>query len=334
MKRPSFTFYVALFAIYYLFDISFFWYVFVPIIIATVLSIGFRRYVYEDIFQNPVPPRSFVVISGTSSGFGLEFTTVLAEKAITVIAGVRKIEDGDKLIQAVQEPFRRFVIPVLMDVTNQDQIDLVVQKATKMEEDGLKMIALINNAGIHCVGPMENLSTETVRKIFEVNVFGVHSLTKSFLPLIRKNQARIINIGSIGGLASSPFRGIYTSTKFALEAYSDSLRVELQPFGVHVILLEPGSFDTNIISNNFNAEVASTDQGVYSEQFNKMVTKAANKKWPKADLVAKQLMRVLFATIPPARAVLGDDAQIPQIILVANILPESVSDLLFRALAA
>jgi short-subunit dehydrogenase len=327
MRRPSFTFYVILFTLYYVLDISFFWYVFLPFIIATGIAAALRRYFFETVLTLPVPPGSFVVISGTSSGFGADFVATLVEKGFIVLAGVRKIDDGENLIKSIKKENQKLVIPVILDVTKQETIDAVVLKATKMiEEENKNLYAIVNNAGIQMAGPLENLTTQQMREIFDVNVFGLHSLTRSFLPLLRRNKgSRIVNIGSIVGLISSPFMGFYTSTKHALEAYSDSLRIEVAPFGVYVTLIEPGSFKTAIFSKNFNQEAASKDQGIYTQRWSKMLNGSLKATLPESKWIADQLDRVLLQRFPPARALFG--LETPAVVLIGSILPDSVTDL-------
>eukprot|EP01118_Nematostelium_gracile_P009780 TRINITY_DN3308_c0_g1_i2.p1 TRINITY_DN3308_c0_g1~~TRINITY_DN3308_c0_g1_i2.p1 ORF type:complete len:333 (-),score=57.15 TRINITY_DN3308_c0_g1_i2:7-1005(-) len=327
MRRPSVVFYVVLLFICYLFGLSFFLYFFLPILFSTVFSVLLRRFFFEKVLQLPAPPRSFVVVSGTSTGFGAEFVVSLAGKGLTVLAGVRKMEDGETLVQSIKPSRRKLVIPVLLDVTNENGITNLVEKATKMvEEENMNMFALVNNAGIQTLGPIEYCPIEKMREIFEVNVFGLHSLTRAFLPLLKRNKgSRIINIGSIAGIFSAPFMSIYGASKHAVEAYSDSLRAELEPYGIHVTMIEPGAFKTAIMekSRTNNREV-----GEYTKRFAGMSGNGRKINFPSPNLLADQLERVLLARFPPARAMFG--MEIPAIITFANVLPDTVITYLFQ----
>lgn len=158
-----------------------------------------------------------------------------------VFAGVRRQEDAQALRQAISAS----VEPLMLDVTSEASIRealRVVQDA--VGEDGLN--GLVNNAGIPYGGPVEYLALDEVRQLFEVNYFGVLAVTQAFLPLLRRAQGRIVNMSSIGGMVSAPFSSPYSSSKFALEALSDSLRMELHPWHMHVSIVQPGAIDTPI----------------------------------------------------------------------------------------
>src|SRR5947209_16873980 len=108
------------------------------------------------------------------------------------------------------------------------------------------LIALVNNAGIPAAGPLELLPLDELRRVLEVNLIGVVAVTQAFLPLLKRARGRIVNISSVSGRVAMPFMGPYAASKFALEAVSDSLRRELLPFGVDVIVVEPGSVQSRI----------------------------------------------------------------------------------------
>lgn len=195
---------------------------------------------------NPDPHHSStrgqaVVITGAATGIGAACANRLAHTGFHVFAGVRKTEDGAALQQAIGDQ----VTPLLLDVTNGEQIAAAQAAVTTMVgERGLA--GLVNNAGIAVGGPLEFMPLDEFHRQMEVNVYGALAVTQAFLPLLRQAKGRIINMSSIAGLAASPFLGPYAASKFALEALSDALRLELHPWEIEVVLIEPGNIATPI----------------------------------------------------------------------------------------
>ena len=149
-----------------------------------------------------------------------------------------------------------------MDVTDEASVREAIK--TVMEREG-KIDVLINNAGISSAGPLEETSLAEAKSIFETNVFGLLSVTKACLPEIRKSKGYIINISSIAGEIALPYRGIYSASKFAVEALTESLSMETSPFGVKVLLIQPGDLNTNINQNRTVTPVNA--QSPYHESF-------------------------------------------------------------------
>lgn len=184
---------------------------------------------------------SSVFITGASAGIGEACALRLDREGWRVFAGVRRTQDGEALRAKASER----LVPVLVDVTDAGQIASAVEAiSTTAGDAGLQ--ALVNNAGIGVGGPLEFLPLDEFRMQFEVNVFGVMSVTQACMPLIRKGKGRIVMIGSVSGRLPTPFAGPYAASKFAIEALSDALRGELRPWGLHVILIEPGGVRTPI----------------------------------------------------------------------------------------
>jgi NAD(P)-dependent dehydrogenase (short-subunit alcohol dehydrogenase family) len=178
-----------------------------------------------------------VLITGTNSGIGRAAAEHLSSRGFHVYAGAR---DDDALEQLSGIPN---VTPVRLDVTVAENIARVQEI---IREKGTGLFGLVNNAGITKVGPLMDLDTENLREQFEVNFFGIHEVTRAFFPLLLKAQGRIVMISSDSGFFATPFVGPYCSSKFALEGYSDSLRREISPHGVKVILIQPGRIATPI----------------------------------------------------------------------------------------
>jgi NAD(P)-dependent dehydrogenase (short-subunit alcohol dehydrogenase family) len=185
-------------------------------------------------------PRS-VLVTGASRGLGRDMALHLARSGFRVFAGVRRDEDGGKL----QEEGGAAIQPVLLDVVDSRSIaaarDLIAKTVGEAGLDGL-----VNNAGLASFGPLEQQPLEEFEELFRVNLFGVVALTQAMLPLLRKARGRLVNVSSGNGKLSMPFTAAYSASKFALEALSDALRGELRPFGIRVVVVQPGAMATDI----------------------------------------------------------------------------------------
>jgi len=177
-----------------------------------------------------------VLISGCSSGIGAATAEALARGGHTVYATARQADT----LSGLEALGCR---PLALDVTSEDSMIAAVQA---VEAEHGQVGTLINNAGYGEYGPIEETDLERVRTMFETNVFGLSRLTQLVLPAMRRSRSgRIVNIGSMGGRITFPVGGFYHATKYAVEAISDALRVEVKPFGIDVILVEPGLVRTN-----------------------------------------------------------------------------------------
>lgn len=188
--------------------------------------------------------KKIAVITGASSGFGLLTTLELTKKDYLVIATMRNLEkQGNLLSQATQLNLLQNIKIQQLDVTDQNSLhnfQLFLKEINKVD-------LLINNAGYANGGFVEETPVEEYRKQFETNLFGAISITQFVLPYMREQQSgKIINISSISGQVAFPGLSPYVSSKYALEGWSESLRLEVKPFGIDVALIEPGSYNTNI----------------------------------------------------------------------------------------
>src|SRR2546427_671557 len=188
---------------------------------------------------NHIPPvNQGVVVTGASSGIGAAIARDLAARGFRVFGTVRREQDGAPLEAA-------HVVPVLMDVTDTASVARARDEVTRALA-GAPLAALVNNAGIPSAGPLELVPLDQLRHVLEVNLVGAVAVTQAFLPLLKAARGRIVNISSAAGRGCLPFLGPYAASKFALEGASDSLRRELLPFGVRVIVVQPGSVQSRI----------------------------------------------------------------------------------------
>jgi NAD(P)-dependent dehydrogenase (short-subunit alcohol dehydrogenase family) len=185
--------------------------------------------------------RGGVVVTGASTGIGNACALHLDRLGFRVFAGVRRDEDAERLRSQASER----LTPVKIDVTDSDSIGQTADQVTAAL-DGEPLSGLVNNAGIAVSGPVEYLPIEEVRKQLEVNFIGQVAVTQAFLPLLRQSRGRVVNIGSVGGEVALPFLSPYAASKHAIEGFSDSLRREVEPLGVHVSVVRPGAIQSSI----------------------------------------------------------------------------------------
>jgi len=271
--------------------------------------------------------RGAVVITGASSGIGAACARHLDQLGFTVWAGVRRKADGDALARAASPRLR----VVMLDVTDPMSI-AEAGRAIVEETAGSGLAALVNNAGISVAGPLELLPLAEVRTQFEVNVIGALAVTQVLLPSLRLARGRIVNISSIAGVAATPFLGAYCGSKFALEAMSDALRLELAPWGIAVSLVEPGAIQSQIwqratmSATRTLGEVAPELLALYAQPLGRMqevIAGAAARAIP-ADAVAHVVARALTVSRPRTRYLVGTDARFRA--LLKRILPDRAQD--------
>lgn len=230
--------------------------------------------------QAPTPgAQKAVLVTGASTGIGRKTTERLAAEGYFVYAGARKDADLAEL-NAIKN-----VQGLRLDVTKPDQITAAVKTITEANR-GLH--GLVNNAGVAVSGPMMQSSDEDFQYVMDVNVHGPYRITKAFAPLIIESKGRITTISSISGVLSPSTLGIYSMSKHAMEAFGDSLAGELEPLGVHVSLIEPGNFNSEI------SATASARMGITNPA-------ADRSKYPEPDAVAEAVQHALFDANPKRR---------------------------------
>lgn len=273
------------------------------------------------------PDRGFVLVTGASSGIGRAVALRLARKRFHVFAGVRLKKDAKPLTDAAGDR----ITPLKMDIAKDDMIAAAAEEVrTSVGDQGLA--GLVNNAGISVPGPIEFLPLDDLRRQLEVNVIGQVAVIQAFLPLIRQAQGRIVNVGSIGGKVASPFVGAYNASKFALEAITDSLRVELRPWGIEVAIIEPGSVDTPIWdkgmaeADTIEAKVGSQARELYGGAMDAM--RATMREIGEAGIppeeVAKEISHALTSKRPKTRYLVGTSARLQS--ALAKVAPDRLRD--------
>ncbi len=273
--------------------------------------------------------QSAVLITGASSGIGFATALRLARHGTIVFAGIRRQIDGEALLAEGAGNVK----PMLIDVTDGGSLLGAHAKIESLRE--YRLDGLVNNAGIALGGPLELLPIEQIRKQFEVNFFGALAAIQTFLPLLRESNGRIVNVSSIGGKLALPFMGPYSASKFALEAASDALRLELRPFGVAVSVIEPGAVRTAIWRRATDASLKILDEALANRHEYDATVRRMSRFAQQQELrglaperVAAVIERALTARRPKARYVVGLDAWVR---LIIARLPEPLRDLVIGA---
>ena len=268
-----------------------------------------------------------VLVTGTSTGIGRACAVHLASCGFDVLAGVRRAADGEAVRALAPDRIR----PVELDVTSAEQIAAVVSAA---QASGL--FGLVNNAGVSVQGPVEYLEVEEFRRQVEINLIGPVAVTRACLPLLRASRGRVVNVSSIGGRAALPFLSPYNASKFGLEGFSDSLRMEMAPLGVRVSVVEPGSVKTEIWRKGTSegraalAAMPAEVRAVYGPRLEAMLetaSKAATRGIEPVE-VAEAVAHALSARRPKARYVVGSDARAR--VVMHAVLPTRLTDALVR----
>jgi NAD(P)-dependent dehydrogenase (short-subunit alcohol dehydrogenase family) len=273
-----------------------------------------------------MPNEPTVVVTGAARGIGAAVVRRLAGDGFRVIAGVRRADDADTLRGELGER----VVPVLLDITDRDALAAAAD-LVRAEVGDRGLAGLVNNAGIAVAAPLEFLPTDDLRRQLEVNVVGQHAVTRALLPLLRRTRGRIVFVGSIGGRIAAPMTGSYHASKFALRALTDSLRLELSPWGMEVILVEPGAVATPIWETSIAAadRLAATLPAEVEELYGAAIESARatalrnSARGIPAERVAAVVARALTIRRPRTRYLVGPDARIAAVVAA---LPDRLRD--------
>lgn len=241
-----------------------------------------------------------IIVTGASSGMGKDFALELLKNGHTVYGLARRVEKMQDIVQSSGKA-------IAMDITDESQIQKAVNQI-KAEQG--KVDVLINNAGYALYGTVEEVPIDLARKQFEVNIFGLASLTQKIIPLMReKKSGTIINISSMGGKVYTPLGAWYHATKHALEGWSDCLRIELKPFNIDVVIIEPGGIKTeftDVFEKNLQGDL---ENGPYTDTLQK-VTKSTrdmykNGQLSNVSIITKLILKAVHSKNPKTRYAAG-----------------------------
>ncbi len=249
-----------------------------------------------------------IIVTGSSSGIGLESALLLARNGYITYATMRSPEKDTSIKTAVQKeglPIRVVQLDVTDDNSVKNAVDHIISESGRID-------VLVNNAGYSLGGALEDLSMEEIKSQYETNLFGLIRVIQAVLPTMRKQRSgRILNISSGTGIFGFPGISAYVSTKFAVEGLSESIAYELEPFGIKVILIEPGFVKTNFEHAMVVAKKAQDPASPYSELMQKLMANASElaKNASDAELVANVIVDAASNPNPRLRYLAGKDVE-------------------------
>lgn len=264
-----------------------------------------------------------VLVTGAARGIGRAVVERLTASGWDVVAGVRRLSDAASL------PSTR-VTPVQLDITSADDV-AALDAALPARLD-----AVVNNAGIVVGGPVEGLALDALRHQLEVNVVGQVAVTQAVLPRLRASRGRVVFVSSVSGRIATPMTGAYNASKFGLEGLADALRMEVRPWGIDVVLVEPAQTDTDMwqsavaLLEQAEAALTPAHRALYAGHVAgwRRAIPASQKAAVPADDVARDVLTALTATRPRARYVVGRSPKLQA--RVALALPTRVRDAVLR----
>jgi NAD(P)-dependent dehydrogenase (short-subunit alcohol dehydrogenase family) len=255
--------------------------------------------------------QSVALVTGSSSGIGFETALLLARNGFNTYASMRNLEKSKNITEIANREKLPLQV-VQLDVNDDKSVKEAIDKIVVAENQRIDI--LINNAGYGLLGALEDLSIEEIKAQFETNFFGVVRVTQQVLPIMRKqNDGIIVNISSVGGRIGIPGLSAYHSTKFALEGLSESISYELEPFGIRVVIIEPGFVRTNIMNSSIIAKKALDRKSPYfssirqlEKSFKSAMENTSASSPP--DEVAKIILQAVTSERPKLRYAVGNDA--------------------------
>jgi len=261
--------------------------------------------------------RQIALITGSSSGIGFETSLMLARNGIYTYATMRNLSKSQEILDIAKKeclPLKVLTLDVTDEKSTKNAIDMVMHEQNRID-------ILVNNAGYSLVGALEQISMDEIKEEFETNFFGIIKLIQKVLPQMRKQQSgRIINVSSLAGRIGLPLASAYVSSKFALEGLSESLKYEIQDFGIYVILIEPGVIKTNFIKNlKIGKQVITSENGdvntssadlPYADISQKRISafKPRFEKGSSPKEVADTILEAVTSDKPKFRYIVGQDA--------------------------
>ncbi len=254
-------------------------------------------------------PNKVAVVTGSASGIGLLSAVELAKRGFTVVATMRDLGRRSRLDEAAAKAgVTASIHPLRLDVTEFDSLPGLVDQIVAQHA---RIDVLLNNAGFAVGGFAEDVTLAELRRQLETNFFGQVAMTKAVLPVMRRQRSgHIIMVSSISGRAASPVISSYNASKFALEGWSEALRIETHSLGIRVVLVEPGSFKTDIWTRNVTIGEAAMSEASPNIERSRRFVEFVRKDLPKrdADVVAQLIARIAEDPNPKLRYMIGRDA--------------------------
>ncbi len=261
--------------------------------------------------------KKVVIVTGASSGIGKTVAEFLQNKGYKVYGLSRNIEPSEKLPNTIKT-----------DITSSESVKKAVEEILAKEGE---IYALLNIAGFGIAGSVEDTSIAEAKSQLETNFFGTVRMVKEILPIMRKQKkGYIINLSSIGGIVGLPFQAFYSASKFAIEGYTEALRLEVKPFGIKVSLIEPGDFKTNFTKNRKKTESSLIDKA-YTERFLKCLSVMEKDEQNGSDPIeiAKLADKILNTENPKLRYLAGPTAE-KLFVILKRFLPENLVQFIFE----
>jgi NAD(P)-dependent dehydrogenase (short-subunit alcohol dehydrogenase family) len=252
--------------------------------------------------------KKVTIVTGSSSGIGLETSLTLARNGFLTYASMRNLKKADyinTLIDKEKIPIKVVQLDVTDDNSVNDAIRTIISEAGRID-------VLVNNAGYGLFSAFEDLSMEEIKNLYEANFFGLIRVTQAVLPTMRRQQSGIIvNLSSGAGIFGFPGGSAYVSSKFAVEGLSESISYELEPFGIKVILVEPGFIKTNFGQAMVIAKKSQDPNSPYSQMMHKVAVNSSSMadKGAPAELVANVILQAVTSKEPNLRYLAGKDVE-------------------------
>ncbi|KAM3115812.1 SDR family oxidoreductase [Phormidesmis sp. 146-33] len=275
------------------------------------------------------PSEQVILITGASAGIGAALARVLATHypGICLVLAARSVE---KLSQVAEDCSKAGadVLTVPTDIAQAEQIQALVDAAIARFQ---RVDVLVNNAGYGQMGPIELIPTAAVQRQFQVNLLGTIALTQALIPIMRnQGGGKIINLSSLGGKIAFPFGGLYSASKFAIEALSDALRQELEPFNIRVSVIEPGPVSTEffeVVDREVDRTIQNPEKSPYRAAFKKLEDlekQTSSRAWT-SERVASVIIRAIAAQHPKPRYVAATSGNF-LLFMMTKVLPTSLVD--------
>lgn len=271
-----------------------------------------------------------ILVTGASSGIGMATALELAGMGFLVFAGVLNPQEEKNLRGAGGN--QPSIMPVVLDITSAESI-AAARKYIEQHAGSNPLVGIVNNAGIAITGPLEYLSLDRLRLQLETNLVGHVAVTQAFLPLIRKSEGRVVNIGSMGSRLPDAFLAPYIMSKHALKAFNDSLRIELRPWRIRVSLVEPGCINTPLIGNSRNnlrkllEDLPPEGRANYGKALEGFISLLGSINGTEAKKVAGKIVHALTSSSPRCYYPIGMDYFLRKVLY--TLLPTNAFDALY-----